>query len=413
MSSGVEQSVLTVSVIIPTYNRASYLREALASVFTQTFALWEVIVVDDGSTDDTSRVIREAAGPVRFYQQAHLGVAAARNLGLTHTHGDLVAWLDSDDLWEPDFLAAVVPLLAQDPGPHGVYTGITMIDAAGAALRTSSRVEPPEKLYDALVRDCFLATPSIVVRKTCYDEVGGFDPQFRISEDYDMWLRLSRRYRLVGVPRPLVRVRVHAANTMSDTDTLCQMRLALVKKHFGELADSHKASSDVAPTAYGYAFRSIALKYIEGGLPKKGWPYLQTAVALHPGLLQSLDTFYELALGDQPRGYRGQANMLDVAANAAELLGRLKTLFADAPPEVQALRGVAFGNAYLALGMLSDQARDWSAARRYLLLAARYNPRLLSGSFLRRLIKLCLGRSTVEWLRSVAGAPLHREEGEI
>ena len=338
-------------------------------------------------------------------------MVAARNLGLEHACGDLIAWLDSDDLWEPGFLATVVPLLAQDAGLDGAYTGITMIDADGARLGTSARIEPPEGLYDALVRDCFLATPSIVVRKACYDQVGGFDPQFRISEDYDMWLRLARRYRIVGVPRSLVRIRIHATNTMSDVDTLCQARLALLQKHFGELNGSESPPSDAARTAYGYAFRSIALKYIESARPTDGWPYLGRAVALHPAILERLDTFYELALGDRPRGYRGRVHVQEIERSGTEMLRGLDALFASADAPVRDLKGAAYGNAYLALSMLSDQAGDWPAARRYLLQAARRNPRLLSGSSLRRLAKLCLGTSAVRWIRFIGAAGASRHTG--
>lgn len=108
------QPVLRVSVIIPTYNRAGYLREALESVRNQGLPPWEIIVVDDGSTDDTVQVIQEAGIAVRYFLQPHLGVAAARNLGLSGASGDLVAWLDSDDLWEENFLSTVVPVLVQD-----------------------------------------------------------------------------------------------------------------------------------------------------------------------------------------------------------------------------------------------------------------------------------------------------------
>jgi len=275
---------------------------------------------------------------VLVHRQDHQGVAAARNLGLAHARGNLIAWLDSDDLWEPDFLATVVPLLAQDPGLDGVYTGITMIDAQGTALRTSGRVEPPSALYDALVRDNFLATPSLVMRRRCYDQTDGFDPELRISEDYDMWLTLARRCRIAGVSRPLVRIRVHGTNTMSDVDTACAARLRLTERHFGSLEGNGSHLAPAARIAYAYAFRSIALRYLEGDRPDSGWPYLAKAAALHPPILARLDTFYELALGDQPRGYRGSPTRLNLAANGADMLRRLDELFALAGTPVKAQR---------------------------------------------------------------------------
>ncbi len=402
MLSANEQTDLKVSVIIPTYNRAGYLREALHSVLRQSLTPWEVIVVDDGSTDDTRQVIQDAPGSICYFEQAHQGVAAARNLGLEKATGDLIAWLDSDDLWEPDFLAAVVPILARDETLAGVYTGITMVDADGVRLRSSTRTEPPEALYEALIRGNFLATPSVVVRKACYDTVGHFDTQLPISEDYDMWLRLTAESRLVGIPRPLAQIRVHRTNMMSDTDALCQARLILLGKHFGPLPRDGNVLSESSRIAYGYAFRAIAIQYIENGRPDRGWRYLAQAAAMHPPILAELDTFYELALGDQPRGYRGDATQLDIPDNGAEMLGRMDALFASADSQIQAMREEAYGNAYLALAMLSDQTGEWRFARHYMLCAARAHPDLLQEyDVVRRLIKLFLGKRVIGWLRRI------------
>jgi hypothetical protein len=269
-----------------------------------------------------------------------------------------------------------------------------MVDSQGTSLRTSVRVEAPQELYEAVARGNFLATPSIVLKKACYDEVGGFDPQFAISEDSDMWLRVAKRYRVVGIPQPLVRIRVHASNTMANTAGFVAAQMALVRKHFGEIQEVGSMAIQ-ARMAYGYAFRTIAVKYVENGQQEEGWHYLALAAAIYPAILYRLDTYYELALGDQPRGYRGKADLLDLPANGAEMLERLATLFAAAPPDVQAQRGAAFGQANLALAMLSDQAGYWAIARTYLLQAALHQPRLVTPSFLRRLGKLSLGKSNV------------------
>lgn len=410
MPGTIEHPDLKVSVIIPTYNRAGYLREALDSVFRQSLAPWEIIVVDDGSTDDTDQVIHDALMPVRYFKQDHCGVAVARNLGLENAMGDLVAWLDSDDLWEPDFLATVVPLFAQDQTLGGVYTGIMMIDADGVWLGTSLCSEPPDRLYAQLIRGNFLATPSVVVRKACYDQIGGFDVELRISEDYDMWLRLTERFQFVGIPQPLVAIRVHATNTMADIDTFCQARLTLLKKRFGVLQNNARISPENSRIAYGYTYRTIATKYVENGQPELGWSHLMKAVVHHPRILAQSDTFYELALGTQPRGYRGDVARLDIVANGTEMLSRLEVLFASANvAEVQALRGIAFGNAYLVLAMLSDQAGQWRPARRYILRSLRSYPAFVfRPGFVRRLAKLLLGKHLINWLRGLR----HREDDQ-
>ena len=124
MAIGSDQTYPRVSVIIPTYNRADYLREALASVLDQSLQPWEIIVVDDGSTDDTPELARSFPPNVVYIRQPqNMGVSAARNAGLSAARGEVIAWLDSDDLWEPGFLATVIPLLAEDERLDGVYTG--------------------------------------------------------------------------------------------------------------------------------------------------------------------------------------------------------------------------------------------------------------------------------------------------
>ena len=160
--------------------------------------------------------------------------------------------------------------------------------------------------------------------------------------------------------------------------------------------------SDEKRRAYGFAYRALTLKCLEQRQTEKGWQYFHQAVATYPELLERTDTFYELACGDQPAGLRGAAHLLDIRANGAEMLRRLDELFSSAEPPVQQRRGIALGNAYLALGMLSDQAGRWPEARRYVARAIRANPKLLrSQSVVRRLLKLCVGRRMVDAARGL------------
>ncbi len=396
--------MLRVSVIIPAFNSARYLPEALQSILGQSLRPKEVIVVDDGSTDNTAQVALGFGPPVRYDRQPHSGVTAARNRGLDLASGDVVAWLDADDIWEPDFLSTLIPLLARDAAIDGAYCGLMQINTAGKVLSTPvQRVVPPQDLFSALIEADFVLTPTIVMRKKCYDDVGPFDPQFRICEDYDMWLRLAQRFTIVGIPRPLVRIRVHEDSTiMRDGQALCDSRLALTRKHFGAPEGDPAGWSESKQRAYAYAFCAWAVRYIQDGRSEAGWGYFQRAAEIWPRIADRLDVFYELACGDQPRGYRGRADLLDIEGNGRELLKQLDTLFLTASPDLGSMRGRAYGNAYLALGMLSDQAGNWSRARGYLFRAVAANPRLLgSASIVRRIVKLCLGRRLVDIARNL------------
>ena len=409
MPSALEQPGLRVSVLIPTYNRAEYLRQALESVFAQSLAPWEVIVVDDGSTDHTAAVAGSFGPKVRYVRhESNRGISASRNSGLEAAQGEVIAWLDSDDLWEPAFLATVIPLFEADSSLDGVYTGLMRIDAAGNVLpQVSVRVDPAPELYSSLVQECFIQTSTFAARKKCYAEVGGFDPEFDICEDYDMFLRLARVCTIAGVPEPLVRYRVHAKNTVSDANAHCRFRLALTRKQFGSPEGDPLTWSEEKRRAHGYAFRAVALKCIQSGQADLGWDHLEKAVSIWPSLLDQLDTFYELACGEQPMGYRGQADLLDIERNGADMIHRLDGLV-EAVPALESVRRPAYANTYLALAMLSDQAGDWEAARRYLFRAIRTDLRLAaSPPVLRRLLKLCAGQRLVQIARTVTGSRGH------
>lgn len=389
--------VLRTSVIIPSYNRVDYLALALESVFAQSLQPFEVLVVDDGSTDGTQDFVRGLRDRVRYFRHLqNQGVSAARNLGLDVAHGDVIAWLDADDLWEPDFLATTLACLERNPGIDGVYTGCVHIDAEGTLLFQSSQtVVPPDNLYAALIEGNFIATPALVVLRSCFEETGRFDLHLGICEDYDMWLRLAHSYTLVGLPTPLVKIRVHDSNTVSNIAAFARFRVALVQKHFGALEDDPLTWPATKQRAFAYAYREVAFRWSE-----QRWQFLSRAVAVWPNILEQLDTFYELACSDQPRGYRGHAAELDVERNGAAMIKGLDALFAQADAAVASKRPAAYGHAYLALAMLSEQSGDWKQARRYLLLAVSAYPRLLTvGSVIRRWLKLLAGRKLISIAR--------------
>ena len=167
-------------------------------------------------------------------------------------------------------------------------------------------------------------TPAIVAHKRCYDQVGPFDLEFRICEDYDMWLRLAKHFTIAGTSQALVRIRVHESSTMmGDRLALCKYRLALTQKHFGAREGDPGGWQEDKRRAYAFAYLMCALRYIQDGEREEGWRYMQEAATMWPALLSRLDVLYELACGDQPRSYRGRVDLLDIESNASELLEQL------------------------------------------------------------------------------------------
>ena len=385
--------MLQVTTIIPSYNRANYLPLALDSVLGQTYPVCEIIIVDDGSTDNTREVVQRYEGQVRFYQQNHGGVSAARNKGLELAQGEIISWCDADDVWESSFLQRTVSLLENDLQLDGVYAGVAHIDAEGNRLPQENRVTvPPNQLYAALADDCFIQTTAFVMRKPCFDQAGWFDTHFDISEDYDMFLRLAQNCRIIGLGEPLVQYRVHRQNTVSNTAKWCESRLALTRKHFGDPRQSVAGMTEQQRRAHAYAYRAAAIKCLQDGIDDQGWQYLHQGASIWPDILSQLGTLYELVCGNQPPGLRGDATRLDLAQREDYMQEHLYELFQNADAALASQRSNAYGNTYLTLGMLGDQVGDQSAARRSLWNALRYRPAfLIDYPFMRRLIKVSAG----------------------
>lgn len=202
-----------VSVIIPTYNRAALLLQAIASVLEQDYPRYELLVADDGSTDDTLQRVAVFGGRLRYLRLEHSGrPSVARNRALEAARGDLVAFLDDDDLWQPGKLTRAVDLLARDPAPGWVYGDFCLLQMDG--ILSSPLLEPHQKRSGAiltpLIGDCFVHTSTVLARRALLKAVGGFDESFATAEDYDLWLRLAQAAPAGFVPEPLVWVRRHA-----------------------------------------------------------------------------------------------------------------------------------------------------------------------------------------------------------
>jgi tetratricopeptide (TPR) repeat protein len=169
--------------------------------------------------------------------------------------------------------------------------------------------------------------------------------------------------------------------------------LKALRKHFGSPDGDVAAWPAEKRRAYAFAYRTAAFEYNMQNKPDEAWRYLEQAGVIWPDIFTRLDTFYELACGNQPRGQRGQVEKLEIDRNGQDLIRQLDQLFAPARPDLAPLRPAAYGNAYLALAMLSDQACHWAAGRHYLRQAIKANPRLASSpAILRRYAKLLLGR---------------------
>jgi len=212
-----------VSVVIPAFNSCAFIEATIASVLRQDFDSFEIVIVDDGSTDETPDVVRamevQHPGRIRLVEQSNSGSAVARNRGVREARGELIAFIDADDLWFPEKLGAQVRYLDANPDVGIVYCGWAELlpgdtpdlDRAESANASPHEIDPDASgwLYTTLLDDCVVWTSTVVARRALLERVGGFDPDLRRGQDYDYWLRASRETRIDKLARIMALYRIH------------------------------------------------------------------------------------------------------------------------------------------------------------------------------------------------------------
>jgi glycosyltransferase involved in cell wall biosynthesis len=194
-----------VAVILPCYNVEHYLARALDSVFAQTFTDFHIYAVDDGSLDGTIHVLENNAHRCSFITQRHAGAAAARNFAMGMSNSPFVAFLDADDEWLPQKLERQIALLKQDSTLGLACSGCVMNENGGErqADFVQQRLPLSGRLFRKLVKNCFVFTPTVVVRRRCLEEVGLFNESLAVCEDFNLWLRIAARWRIAFLPEVL------------------------------------------------------------------------------------------------------------------------------------------------------------------------------------------------------------------
>jgi glycosyltransferase involved in cell wall biosynthesis len=203
---------MSISVVIPAYNASRYLRETLDSVLQQTLPADEILVIDDGSTDDTAAIAESYAPQVRVIRRPNARQAATRNFGVQEATGEWIAFVDADDIWECDKLRRQMDELAQHPEADLCYTARVELIQEGDTARIGRilTVPPPARIREALYRNTTFLPSAVVIRRSTFLAAGGFDTHYKYVEDWDLWLRLLRAgMEFAYCPEPLVRYRLH------------------------------------------------------------------------------------------------------------------------------------------------------------------------------------------------------------
>jgi glycosyltransferase involved in cell wall biosynthesis len=249
-----------VSVVMPCYNGEAFLAAAVDSVLGQTFRDFELIVIDDGSTDRSADILTGYGERIHVIRQGNRGVSAARNAGIGAARGDFIAFLDADDWWEPDFLAEMVAAMA-DPRTAIAYCGWQNVGVGAGKPFVPPDYEGPDKMHHLLRFASLWPIHAILIRRSTMPPGMPFNPEYPACEDYDLWLRIASFHRIQLVPRVLAYYRKHGETNATTNQARVARYNLLVKQRF--LADFPRVAQRIP--------RTKRRAYLAGGVIDRGY----------------------------------------------------------------------------------------------------------------------------------------------
>lgn len=219
-----------VSVVIPCFNGGAFLREAIESALVQSYPRVEIIVVDDGSTDRSGEIAQ--GYPVRYIYQPNRGLTSSRNLGAQESRGSYLVFLDADDRLMPEAIEAGLRVLVRQPECALTVGDHLFVSTDGSYLAKSCKDFLPVRHYEALLKsNCFEMISSILFRRSIFDQIGGFDPDLRVAEDYDLYLRIARHHAICFHPAVVAEYRMHQSNASRNSELMLITTLQVLKRH--------------------------------------------------------------------------------------------------------------------------------------------------------------------------------------
>lgn len=299
-----------VSVVIPTYNHARFLGEAVNSVIAQTFQDFEIIIIDDGSTDNTSEIV--SAFPVRYFHQKNRGVSAAFNRGIELSNGEYICFLAADDVLLENTLQKEVEVLDNHPEVGFCYGQAQYFDESGSIFRVrkssflhrSTIVDGKEQIRELLFF-CRITQSSSMARRSCVAKVGGMHEELNFAEDRHFLVRLSKNCSAAYIAEPLVKYRVHSNQLHRNVDhVVAEKVFLLILQEVFEDPNLAAFFQDCKRKAYCYSYRRIA-SYAYGKDMKLARNYLRRAIRAYPQILlgrPGLSIAYRYATSLLPRG---------------------------------------------------------------------------------------------------------------
>jgi glycosyltransferase involved in cell wall biosynthesis len=306
-----------VSVIITTYNSMPYFPETLSSVLRQTFTDFEVIVVDDGSTDQTTTWASQVDDPrVTLVSQPNQGVSVARNTGISHAQGDYIAFLDGDDLWETTKLEKQVQILDCHSEIGLVHTWLALMDEQSHLTGRVMKTHVQGEVWQQIIENNMVACSAAMVRRYCLETIGVFDPKLLVAEDWDLWIRMAASYPFAVLKEPLVQYRLHVQSKSKRYPAMVQNFRTIIERAFESVPYELLYLRN---RSYGRVNLCIAWKCIQRSEPDfaKAQEFCHQAVLHYPQLRFSREYIrlrFAIAMMKWfgPKSYDGLLNLFNI-----------------------------------------------------------------------------------------------------
>jgi glycosyltransferase involved in cell wall biosynthesis len=233
-----------ISIVIPNYNYAAYLKEAIDSALQQTYTQVEVIVVNDGSTDHSRDVIHLYGSQIKSAFQPNQGPSAARNSGITMATGDYLVFLDADDRLLPNAVDTLLESFTIHPDCGVIFGDSEIINVAGTPITLHTN-DSETFTYEAFLFKNYILTPEAMLRRQILNEVGYFNPAFLQGEDYDLWLRIAKKFKIFHIPNVVAQVRIHTSSLSQNKVRLLTWERDVKLSQYDHTIRTRRAMADV------------------------------------------------------------------------------------------------------------------------------------------------------------------------
>jgi len=392
-----------VSVIIPAYNASRWIRESINSVLYQTYQDFELIVVDDGSTDSTGKIVHQFHDErIRYIYQENKGLAGARNTGIQASKGEYIGFLDADDLWHPEMLEACISYLEFNPQIDVVRTGFHYIDPDGKRMEVEPEWGPwcGDVLDRLIVNNVFIALAAII-RRRCFEGAGLFDESLRANEDWDLWLRITAAGFQYGfIHKALAMYRRHDSNMTLDYERMRTGALAVLDKIFSQTELKSKIAH-LRNEAYANVLVRSCIEALRKDLVKSALNDLALAAEYEKSVINNLSLYYQIACIGLDGSHTPTSKDIDLERGKLYLCQLMEHIDTLEPIKVTPLdRRRAKATVHMALGMIYYSYKsDMQSARWHFAKGIRYIP--FSQASWAWLVRTVIGKERLKRIRSL------------